>query len=163
MILHLQDSFPAGADPDIDVRVRMININRGHSESLLESCQPLREYSWLIDRIRANNEEMPLVEAIDKAIDEMPEDFEIRDLLISHKAEVRKMLETEYNEEEVLKIVAEDARREGEKNGKEIGADMLAALLKKLTPGSDEFDRALNGTQEEREALYKKYGITEEK
>ena len=118
MILHLQDSFPAGADPDIDVRVRMININRGHSESLLESCQPLREYSWLIDRIRANNEEMPLVEAIDKATHEMPEDFEIRDLLISHKAEVRKMLETEYNEEEVLKIVAEDARREGEKNGK---------------------------------------------
>ena len=37
---------------------------------------------------------------------------------------------------------------------------MLAALLKKLTPGSDEFDRALNGTQEEREALYKKYGIS---
>jgi hypothetical protein len=78
------------------------------------------------------------------------------------------MLETEYNEEEVLKIVAEDARREGEKNGKkigkeigkEIGADMLAALLKKLTPGSDEFDRALNGTQEEREALYEKYGIS---
>ena len=96
------------------------------------------------------------MEAIDKAIDEMPEDFEIRDLLISHKAEVRKMLETEYNEEEVLKIVAEDARREGEKNG----ADMLATLLKKLTPGSDEFDRALNGTQEEREALYEKYGIS---
>ena len=66
------------------------------------------------------------------------------------------MLETEYNEEEVLKIVAEDARREGEKNG----ADMLAALLKKLTPGSDEFDRALNGTQEERVALYEKYGIS---
>ena len=70
------------------------------------------------------------------------------------------MLETEYNEEEVLKIVAEDARREGEKNGEKIGADMLATLLKKLTPGSDEFDRALNGTQEEREALYEKYGIS---
>jgi len=74
------------------------------------------------------------------------------------------MLETEYNEEEVLKIVAEDARREGEKNGKEIGkeigADMLATLLKKLTPGSDEFDRVLNGTQKEREALYEKYGIS---
>ena len=66
------------------------------------------------------------------------------------------MLETEYNEEEVLKIVAEDARREGEKNG----ADMLATLLKKLTPVSDEFDRALNGTQEEREVLYEKYGIS---
>ena len=37
---------------------------------------------------------------------------------------------------------------------------MLATLLKKLTPGSDEFDRALNGTQKEREALYEKYGIS---
>jgi hypothetical protein len=73
------------------------------------------------------------------------------------------MLETEYNEEEVLKIVAEDARREGEKNGKELGTEMVLSLLKMLSPGSDEFDRALNGTQEEREALYKKYGITEEK
>ena len=80
------------------------------------------------------------------------------------------MLETEYNEEEVLKIVAEDARREGEKNGKIIGekigekrgTEMVLSLLKKLTPGSDEYDRALNGTQEEREALYKKYGIAEE-
>ena len=166
MILYLRESFPAGADPDIDVRVRMININRGHSKSLLESCQPLREYSWLIDRIRVNNEEMPLVDAIDKAMDEMPEDFVIRDLLVANKAEVRKMLETEYNEEEILKIVAEDARREGEKNGKIIGekrgTEMVLSLLKKLTPGSDEFDRALNGTQEEREALYKKYGIAEE-
>ena len=77
------------------------------------------------------------------------------------------MLETEYNEEEVLKIVAEDARREGEKNGKkigkELGTEMLLSLLKMLSPGSDEFDRALYGTQEERVALYKKYGITEEK
>ena len=158
MTLHLRDSFPAGTDPDIDVRVRMININRGHSKSLLESCQPLREYSWLIDRIRANNEEMPLVDAIDKALNEMPEDFEIRDLLVSHKAEVRKMLETEYNEEEVLKIVAEDARREGEENATE----MLTSLMKKLSPGSDEFDRAINGTQEDREALYRKYGIKED-
>ena len=70
------------------------------------------------------------------------------------------MLETEYNEEEVLKIVAEDARREGEKNGKELGTEMVLSLLKMLSPGSDEFDRALNGTQEEREALYEKYGIS---
>ena len=30
-ILHLRDSFPEGAESDIDVRVRMININNGHS------------------------------------------------------------------------------------------------------------------------------------
>ena len=75
------------------------------------------------------------------------------------------MLETEYNEEEVLKIVAEDARREGEKNGikigKKIATEMLTSLMKKLSPGSDEFDRVINGTQEDREALYRKYEIKE--
>ena len=70
------------------------------------------------------------------------------------------MLETEYNEEEVLKIIAEDARREGEKIGKKRGTEMLLSLLKKLTPGSDEFNKAIYGTQEEREALYEKYGIS---
>ena len=38
-------------------------------------------------------------------------------------------------------------------------AEMLAQLLKKLDPGSDEFNRALNATEEERQALYKKYNI----
>ena len=63
------------------------------------------------------------------------------------------MLEAEYNEEEVLKIVAEDERRRG--------AKQLAALIKKLTPGNDEFYEALNATPEKLEELYKKYGITE--
>ncbi len=107
---------------------------------------------------------MSLVDAAGMAMNEMTEDFVILDLPVTNKAEVRKMLETEYNEEEILKIVAEDARREGEKIGKEIGekrgTEMVLSLLKKLLPGSDEYDRALNGTQEEREALYKKYGIS---
>ncbi len=48
---------------------------------------------------------------------------------------------------------------EREKELKAEGAEMLAQLLKKLDPGSDEFNRALNATEEERQALYKKYNI----
>ena len=39
----------------------------------------------------------------------IPESFLIRDLLLSHSSEVSEMLETEYNEEEILKVVAEVA------------------------------------------------------
>ena len=39
------------------------------------------------------------------------------------------------------------------------GADMLARLLKLLTPGSKEFDKALNATPAQRRRMYKKYGI----
>ena len=49
-VLKLTDSFIG--DSDIEVKVLMININYGHNKELLETCKPLLEYSWLINRIR---------------------------------------------------------------------------------------------------------------
>ena len=39
------------------------------------------------------------------------------------------------------------------------GEDMIISLLKKLTPGSEDYYKALNASSEERKELYKKYGI----
>ena len=52
-------------------------------------------------------------------------------------------------------------RKEGRKEGIVEGADMLAKLLKLLTPGSTEFNKALNASEAERRKLYKKYKITD--
>ena len=38
------------------------------------------------------------------------------------------------------------------------GEDMIIALLK-LPPGSEDYNKALNASAEERKELYKKYGI----
>jgi len=46
-----------------------------------------------------------------------------------------------------------------EAKGMEKGEDMVIALLKKLTPGSEDYNKALNASPEERRELYKKYGI----
>ena len=54
MILKLSDSFPEGSDADIEVKVRMLNVNVGRNRLLLEACKPLGEYSWLVDEIRRN-------------------------------------------------------------------------------------------------------------
>lgn len=162
-ILSLRDSFPDNADPDIDVRVRMININPKHSAALLKACRPLSEYSWFIDRIRENRKTMSLHDAIDEAINSVPEDFLIRDLLLENRSEVSDMLETEFNEEEVLKIVALNAEKRGEKRGekkgKKLGEKQLTNLFKKLVPGSEEYYQALDATHEELEQLYIKYNI----
>ena len=45
MILKLSDSFPEGSDADIEVKVRMLNVNIGRNGMLLEACRPLGEYS----------------------------------------------------------------------------------------------------------------------
>ena len=39
------------------------------------------------------------------------------------------------------------------------GEEKLIALLKKLTPGSEEYFKVLNASAEERKEFYKKYGI----
>lgn len=67
------------ADPDIEVKVRMININHGHNKELLAACKPLGEYAWFVERVRKNlatvrddmeGEPMGIEAAIDKAIDD---------------------------------------------------------------------------------------------
>ena len=44
----------------------------------------------------------------------MPEDFEIREFLIGHKAEVKDMCITEYNEAGTLQMIREESREEGD-------------------------------------------------
>ena len=47
----------------------------------------------------------------------------------------------------------------GVEKGMAKGEDMVIALLRKLTPGSEDYNKALNASAEERKELYKKYGI----
>ena len=115
-ILKLSDAFiQEGGQPeaDIEARVRMININYGKNESLLSSCRPLGEYSWLVDRIRENRRTMEIEQAVDRAIQDMPEGFEIREFLIGHRAEVKNLCITEYNEAETMQMIREEGREEG--------------------------------------------------
>ena len=43
----------------------------------------------------------------------MPADFQIRPYLMAHKAEVRDMLLTEYDEAEAMELFREEGREEG--------------------------------------------------
>jgi hypothetical protein len=47
----------------------------------------------------------------------------------------------------------------GVEKGMAKGEDMVISLLRKLTPGSEDYNKALNASAEERRELYKKYGI----
>jgi len=113
-ILKLSDSFPEGAASDIEVRVRVINVNHGRNLQTLEACRPLYEYSWVIQKVRENNKELDDIEAaIEKTITEIPKEFILKSFLETHRAEVRGMLSTEYNEEEVKELFMEEGRKEG--------------------------------------------------
>ena len=119
-ILELKDAFrtadgqPIEAEPDIQVRVRMININYGKNKELMSTCRPLLEYAWFIAEIRKNNKNTGIEAAVDSALYNMPEDFGLKKLLIAHKAEVKQMCITEYNEAETMEQFREEGREEGQ-------------------------------------------------
>lgn len=103
---------------DIEVRVRMLNVNYGHNAKLMENCGPLMEYSWFVDRIREYQKDDSLEGAMKKAIEEMPDDFRIKRFLVAHKEEIKGMLDTEYNEVKVNESFKEEGRAEGREEGR---------------------------------------------
>ena len=120
-ILKLSNAF--SGESDIEVKVLMLNINYGKNKTLMDTCQPLYEYAWLVDTIRKNQNTMKNLEtAIDRAIDDMPNDFVIKKFLLLNKAEVKGMFLTEYDQDKVLsQAVNEDRRR--------VATDMLKEKL----------------------------------
>lgn len=111
--LKLSDSFPEGSKSDIEVKVRMINVNYGRNKKLLDNCKPLKEYSWLVNQIRSNQKNDEIESAIDRSISEMPDDFIIKPFLLAHRSEVKGMLLTEYNEAATMELFKEDGKKEG--------------------------------------------------
>ena len=168
-VLRLSDAFDAnapcpGREHDLEVRVRMININYGRSQTLMRRCAPLAEYSWLIDRIRRYCPHMGIDHAVDRALEDMPDDFLIRSSLLANRAKVKNMCITEYNETETMLMFKEEGRREGRAEGRALGRMEAEAHFGKLmsillSKGLTEEARLASVDESMRNELYRKYGI----
>ena len=149
------------AAPDIEVTVRLVNINYGHSRKILASCRPLNEYAWFVEEVRRNMASGKELEvAVDEAIDDMPEYYELKTQILEHRAEVRGMWINEYNEEETMQMFKEEGIREGMQKGRKEGESLLAALINKLAElgRNDDIVRIANDTAF-RESLYIQFGL----
>ena len=157
-VLNLYDAFPEAqrGKADIAVRVRMININKGCTPQSLLGCAPLAEYSWFVDRIRTNERGASPEQAVDAALDSMPDSFQIKPYLEANRVEVKKMLLTEYNEAQTLELFKAEAREEG----REEGENLLGALIMRLIDAgrSDEISRAVSDPLFKKK-LYAEFGL----
>lgn len=155
--LTLRDAFLEDSSPDVEVRVRMLNINYGHNLALMERCRPLLEYTWITDTISRNRETMSLDEAVDLALRDMPDDFLLKPLLRINQAEVKGMLLTEYDEERQRMLDRKDGYEEGMEAGRRegiVGAiDMLRDLGLDENKIIEEISSKYNISREEAAAL----------
>ncbi len=146
------------ADPDIAVKVRMININYGHNRHILKKCKPLEEYVWLVSKVREYNqpdqkgERIGVEAALDKAIDEMPEDYRIKGFIIKNRAEVKDMCLTEYDEEQVHEWFREEGIEKG------IDLQLIKQVQKKVNKGKT-IEEIAEDLEEEPEGIRKIYDL----
>ena len=117
-ILRLSDAFEKEtSEPELELKVLMLNINFGHNKELMDKCRTLREYSQYVDRVRKYAKRMQIEEAVERAVTECIREGILADFLSSQRAEVIAVSIFEYNEEEEMRKI----RASEYKNGKEDG------------------------------------------
>ena len=110
------------ADRDFEWTATMYNLNKGNNEDLLSKCKPLADYMTLINYINEYAREYDRLElAVDMAVDRCIEECVLKDFLLKHKAEVKDMVITEYNEEVFVNGIRNEGYEDGIAHGKELG------------------------------------------
>ena len=123
MELKLSDAF---MHPDessgIEFTAIMININYGMNKELMAACSTLEEYAIFIDRVRRyadlSMSAAEMEKAVDKAVNECIKEGVLFDFLTAHKAEVKGMILTDYDEEKTMAMFKREYRQDGYSEGR---------------------------------------------
>ena len=117
-VLKLSDAY--GGSGDVEARVTVYNLNK--NEEMLERCKPLYEYSYFVKKVNEYKEKYGNLKlAINKAIDEVPNGFEIRKILQKERNEIMSILQTEYDQDKYGEAKFKDGFVEGKAKGKTEG------------------------------------------
>lgn len=122
-------------EPELELKVQVLNINEGFNEGLKEACHTLREYMQYVDKVRMYAGDMPIDAAVDRAVDECISQGILREFLVKNKAEVRRMSIFEYSEKDLRKLIRKESYEKGKSEGKIEGKieDILYFLTEKGT------------------------------
>ena len=97
----------------LELKVLVLNINRGHNKELMEACRTLWEYAEYVRRVRLYRKEMSIEEAVERAITECIAEGILREFLMKNRAEAKAVSIYEYSEEEHIRMEREDAFQAG--------------------------------------------------
>ncbi len=119
-ILRLSEAFEVPTeDPELELKVTILNINSSMNEELKERCPVLKQYTQYVEQVRCNSMNMSLEQAVEEAIEYCIRHNILKEFLSKQKAEVIKMSIFEYDEEREMKLIRRDEREIGERIGAE--------------------------------------------
>ncbi|MDR0597745.1 MAG: Rpn family recombination-promoting nuclease/putative transposase [Treponema sp.] len=110
--------------PDLELTVRMININKGHNDELVRRSKTLHGYSEFIGKARECEQELgSREEGVKAAVKYCISRGILKEFLELHSTEVVSMLFTEWNWDDALAVRFEEGQEEGWAKGREEGRE----------------------------------------
>ena len=172
--LRLSDAFGKrkGA-PDLELKVRVYNINYGYNKELLGKCRLLEEYAMFVEACRqCQREGSTMQEALDRAVNYCISHGILSEILRIHRGEVLGMLLEEFDAEKYERTIRKEGieiglregrlkgRQEGRLEGQQQGmerANKLTAILLSQKRIAD-LERSIQETAYQ-EMLFQEFGL----
>lgn len=157
--MRLSDLYEVPEEnPVLELKVLVLNINRGNNEELTEKCKTLKEYMLYIERIRyyVDVEKKSLQDAVETAVEECIKEGILADFLRKNKAEAIAVSIFEYDEEKELKLLRE-AEREYGRDEERIAN--IRKMVKKLNITVEQAMDMLDVPQKDRKNVMDMYRI----
>ena len=120
--LRLSEAYEhLAGEPDLELKVLMLNVNEGHNKDLMEQCQTLKEYAIYVARVRKYASELNLNDAVERAITECIKEGILEEFLRKNRSEVKMVSILEYDKEWEEKKLRKAEYAAGKSDGIEIG------------------------------------------
>ena len=134
-ILKLSDAFEnKERQADVELTVRMLNINHGHNMALMEKCRTLAEYAQFVAVSREYAAEgKSMQEALEEAVEYCIEQGILSGFLKKYRSEVLGMLLEEFDVEKYERTIKNEGYEEGHADGHANGLQEGIQRMNRLT------------------------------
>ena len=159
--LKLSDAYgPFEGEPELELKVKVYNINYGYNRALMEKCKSLKDYAIFVDKSRKYIKQMDLRDAIDLTITECIREDVMAEFLCEQRAEVFSVSLFEFNQELYIKRREDEAAERGRWEGRQEGSFLLqiCQVRKKMEKGLSVAEIA-DMLEEKEERIQKIYDI----
>ena len=143
-ILRLSDAFEKKLEePELELVVKIYNINSGYNRELMEACCLLKEYAQYVEQVRRFARQLPFQEAVEQAVDHCIRNGILADFLLKNRTEAIAVSIFEYDEEKHLKGERELAYKQGIEQGRQSGKiegeklNLIKLICKKVEKGQN--------------------------
>ncbi len=118
----MSDAFMAEEkEPNLELRVTILNINPGMNAGLLSKCRTLKDYVAYVEKVREYGKNMPTDEAVELAVKECIEKGILAEFLTVYRAEAVQLSIFEYDQEKHMRCIEDAVREAGREEGREEG------------------------------------------